>query len=211
MWYDTCSKFSPKKLLTQYHKKKSMDRRKALMNLGILTGGMMLLPSCEFSKEKISLALNNLQVNKMQESMLKDIVNSLIPEGDLSGAGSLNIDDFVWVMVDDCLDEASQKSYIRGLNNFDAQIKNMAKKPFNLLSSQEQIQAFKTITEDSKDQTLKLDNDVKVFLNTTKRFTILGYMKSAYIMTQIMPYSLVPTKYGTCETIDKTKRINVNG
>jgi len=181
------------------------------MNLGILTGGMMLLPSCEFSKEKISLALNNLQVNEMQESMLKDIVNSLIPEGDLSGAGSLNIDDFVWVMVDDCLDEASQKSYIRGLNNFDAQIKNMAKKPFNLLSSQEQIQAFKTITEDSKDQTLKLDNDVKVFLNTTKRFTILGYMKSAYIMTQIMPYSLVPTKYGTCETIDKTKRINVNG
>ncbi len=68
-----------------------MDRRKALVNLGILTGGMVLLPSCEFSKEKISFALNNLQVTESQESLLKDIVSFLIPEGDLPGAGSLNV------------------------------------------------------------------------------------------------------------------------
>ncbi len=29
-------------------------------------------------------------------------------------------------------------------------------------------------------------------------------------MTDIMPYSLVPGTYGACESIDNSKRINVN-
>ena len=49
-----------------------------------------------------------LQVTQTQESLLKDIVSALIPEGDLAGAGSLNVHDFVWVMVDDCMDKEKQ-------------------------------------------------------------------------------------------------------
>ena len=188
-----------------------MDRRKALVNLGILTGGMVLLPSCEFSKEKISFALNNLQVTQTQESLLKDIVSALIPEGDLAGAGSLNVHDFVWVMVDDCMDKEKQTAYIRGLNDFDAQIKKLTGKTFASLDSDKRVQAFNDIVEESKDASAKSKDDVHVFFNTTKQFTIMGYMRSEYIMTEVMPYSLVPTKYGTCETIDNTKRINVNG
>ena len=188
-----------------------MDRRKALVNLGILTGGMVLLPSCEFSKEKISFALNNLQVTQTQESLLKDIVSALIPEGDLAGAGSLNVHDFVWVMVDDCMDKEKQTAYIRGLNDFDAQIKRITGKTFASQNNVERNQTFKIITEDPTDNSEKVNDDVKTFIKTTKYLAILGYMRSEYIMTEVMPYSLVPTKYGTCETIDNSKRINVNG
>lgn len=188
-----------------------MDRRKALVNLGILTGGIVLLPSCEFSKEKISFALNNLQVTQTQESLLKDIVSTLIPEGDLAGASSLNVHDFVWVMVDDCLDKEKQTAYIKGLNDFDSQIKKMTGKTFASQNNEERSQTFKIITEDSMDNSGKVNDDVKTFIKTTKYFTVQGFMGSEYIMTEIMPYSLVPTTYGTCETIDNTKRINVNG
>lgn len=188
-----------------------MNRRKALVNLGIITGGMMLLPSCEFSEEKITLALHNLNVTQRQDLLLKDIVKTMIPEGDLPGAESLNVYKFVWVMVDDCLEVSLQKSYINGLNKFDQQIESITGKGFKSLNTQEQLKAFQIISEDSDDPKTIIDGDVKSFLNATKRFSILGYMKSEYIMTEIMPYTLVPTKYGTCDTIDKTKRINING
>ena len=158
-----------------------MDRRKALVNLGILTGGMVLLPSCEFSKEKISFALNNLQVTQTQESLLKDIVSALIPEGDLAGAGSLNVHDFVWVMVDDCMDKEKQTAYIRGLNDFDAQIKRITGKTFASQNNEERNQTFKIITEDPTDNSEKVNDDVKTFIKTTKYLAILGYMRSDVI------------------------------
>ncbi len=183
-----------------------MDRRKALVNLGILTGGMVLLPSCEFSKEKISFALNNLQVTESQESLLKDIVSFLIPEGDLPGAGSLNVHDFVWVMVDDCMASDKQATYLQGLNDFEGQIKKVAGKTFKSQNNKERIQAFKSLTEETSE-----NEPVKAFINTTKQFTMLGYMRSEYIMTKVMPYSLVPGTYGPCEIVDNSKRINLNG
>ena len=58
----------------------------------------------------------------------------------------------------------------------------------------------------------KLDpEDLKLFVSTTKRFTAFGYMKSEYIMTEIMPYKLIPGTYGSCEIIDNSKRANING
>jgi len=188
-----------------------MDRRKALRNLGILTGGMVLLPSCDFSKEKISFALNNLQVTETQESLLKDIVSTLIPEGDLPGAGSLQVHDFVWVMVDDCMDKETQAVYLRGLNEFDSHVKKITQKTFVSNNNEERELVLKSIAEDPTDESAKVNTDVKTFFNTTKQLTIFGYMRSEYIMTEVMPYTLIPGSYGPCETIDNTKRLNVNG
>lgn len=188
-----------------------MDRRKALINLGILTGGIVLLPSCEFSKEKISFALNNLKVTEDQQSLLKEIVETMIPEGNIPGANSLQVDDFVWVMVDDCLDQTRQTSFLNGLNQFNEQIEKFSGITFTAQNTEQRIESFQNILKDPDKQSSKINDDVKSFLRDAKDFTILGYMNSEYIMTEIMPYSLVPTKYGTCETIDNSKRINVNG
>ncbi len=189
-----------------------MDRRKALRNLGILTGGMVLLPSCEFSKEKISFALNNLQVTETQESLLKDIVSTLIPEGDLPGAGSLQVHDFVWVMVDDCMEKERQDSLHRGLNDFDSTSKKRQRKTFcSYRIMRNDYWHLTAYSEDPQMSHAKVNDDVKLFFNTTKDLTIFGYMRSEYIMTEVMPYTLIPGSYGPCETVDNTKRINVNG
>lgn len=185
-----------------------MDRRKALVNLGILSGGLLLLPSCEFSKEKATIALNNLEISADQERLLKEIIASMIPNGEIQGAIELNVDEFVWIMVDDCLPKDSQHEFLKGLGSFNDAVAEQSGKAFNKLPEKEQSTLLKYLEENNPAE----ENDkVGGFLRTLKQLTVFGYMQSEYIMTEVMPYSLVPGKYGTCETIDPEKRINVNG
>lgn len=185
-----------------------MDRRRALVNLGIISGGLVLFPSCEFSKEKATIALNNLEINASQENLLKEIIASIIPNGEIPGAIELKVDEFVWVMLDDCFSKEGQQDFLKGLNSFNDVVDKTRGKSFHKLLEEERSTVLKSIEEgdqfDEKDK-------VGEFLRTLKQLCIFGFMQSEFIMTEVMPYSLVPGKYGTCETIDPEKRINVNG
>jgi len=187
-----------------------MDRRKALRNLGILTSGIVLLPSCDFSNEKVSLVLNKLSITTSQEELMKELVATMLPEGEISGAGSLMVQDFVWIMVDDCLEPALQESYLIGLSNFKKDFKNIEGKSFLSLEPVKRAKALGLIEASKENTSENINKDFLNFVKITKEFAILGYMQSEYIMTEIMPYPLIPGTYGTCETIDSTKRININ-
>jgi len=187
-----------------------MNRRNALKNLGILTGSIVLFPSCDFSEEKVSLALGKFNVMSGEEALMKELVSCMIPEGDFSGAGSLNIQDFVWVMADDCLDEASQTSFLEGLHGFDDGMKKLGGKSFLKLTQEERVKNLSRLELDAESDLMPENENLIKFVQITKYFTILGYMNSEYIMTGVMPYSLVPGSYGTCESIDNSKRININ-
>jgi len=187
-----------------------MDRRKALRNLGILTGGIVLMPSCDFTQEQVSLSLNKLKIKASEEALMKELVSSIIPEGDLPGAVSLNVHDFVWVMVDDCMDQKSQSKFLTGLKSFKNHIKKITGNPFESLHQQERENILNGLVNDTKDGAEPTPEDLQLFVTITKRFTSFGYMNSEYIMTEVMPYTLVPGTYGPCETIDNSKRINLN-
>lgn len=184
-----------------------MDRRNALRNLGILTGGMVLLPSCDFSSEKVSLVLNKLSLKASEESLMKELVRCIIPEGDLPGAVSLQVDGFVWIMVDDCLNDKDQSRFLNGLGSFESSVKKSNGISF---LSMEQDEREKTITDILNKSTESSEDEIKFFISMTKQLTTYGYMQSEYIMKEVMPYTLIPGSYGPCETVDNTKRINVN-
>lgn len=187
-----------------------MDRRKALRNLGILTSGIVLLPSCDFSEEKISLVLNKLSITTSQEELMKELVATILPEGEIAGAGTLMVHDFVWIMVDDCLEPALQESYLKGLSGFNKDFKNVDGKSFLSSNQEDRVNTLNLIETSKENTTEKTNEDFLNFIDITKRFAILGYMQSEYMMTDIMPYRLIPGTYGPCETIDNTKRVNVN-
>ncbi len=188
-----------------------MDRRKALLNLGILTGGMVLLPSCDFTKEQVSLSLNKLRITASEEALMKELVSSIIPEGKIPGAASLQVHDFVWVMVDDCMDQQKQSMFLNGLKGFDSHVKKITGNSFSSLDQKEREEMLRMIINKPQESSKDDLGALKLFVSTTKEFTSFGYMKSEYIMTEVMPYTLIPGSYGPCETVDKTKRINVNG
>jgi hypothetical protein len=182
-----------------------MLRRTAIKKIGLLTGGLFLLPSCNFSDEKAAIVLNRLRINLDQEKLLKAIVSAMIPEGDIiPGAVSLNVHNYVWIMVDDCLTDEKQRIYISGLNRFNGRIIKESGKSYSKLSKNDQINA---LTEFSN----KEDHFITDFINITKYYTGNGYMQSKYIMTEIMPYPLIPGKFDNCEKVDPNKRINIYG
>lgn len=192
-----------------------MNRRNALKNLGLIAGGIILLPSCDFSDEKVSIILNKLQITIEEEKILQEIVATILPEGEIPGAKSLEVPNFVWVMIDDMLSEKKQKSFMNGLKLFDVSVKELKKNSFTDLSENDKLIVLKDLLNGNthKDKTEKKNDlkDVKRFLKAVKYYTTWGFMQSEYIMTEIMPYQLVPGKYGSCETIELNKRVNING
>lgn len=188
-----------------------MDRRNALRNLGIITGGIVLLPSCDFSEEKASLVLNKLSIEASEQTLMKELVGAIIPEGTIPGAASLNVDNFVWIMVDDILKEEAQERFLKGMRSFEPYVKKSSGESFTALNQQQREDVLTVILNlkiEAKDST---DKDLNFFVSQTKGLSAYGFMQSEYIMKEIMPYSLVPGTYGSCETIDNSKRINVNG
>ena len=72
-----------------------MKRRSALKNIGLITGGLLLFPSCAISDEKVSIILNKLKIDADQEALLKSIVDTMIPEGEILGGLSAKSHNFI--------------------------------------------------------------------------------------------------------------------
>ena len=185
-----------------------MNRRKAIKQLGLLTGGMVLLPACNLSEEKVAMAMNRLRVTESQEALMKEIVAAIIPEGDLPGASSLQVHDFVWVMADDCLADEEQKQFIQGLNGFQEQVRALQEEDFEDLEDKEKTAVLEVLEDPGEAMVWK---EVSLFVKKAKEFAILGYMQSEYIMTEVMPYPLIPGKNPACRMVDPEQRINING
>ena len=123
----------------------------------------------------------------------------------------MQVHDFVWVMVDDCMDQQKQSMFLNGLKGFDSHVKKITGNSFSSLDQKEREEMLLMIINEPQGNSKDNLGALKLFISTTKEFTSFGYMKSEYIMTEVMPYTLIPGSYGPCETVDKTKRINVNG
>ena len=185
-----------------------MNRRQAIRQLGLLTGGVVLLPSCNLSEEKVARAMNRLSVTASQEEQMRDIVASIIPEGKLPGASSLGVHDFVLVMADDCLSDEEQRQFLQGLDGFKEQVRALKEGPFNDLEEAERTDILRVLEDPGEEMVWE---EVTFFVKKVKEFSILGYMQSEYVMTEVMPYPLVPGKNPACHPVDPEQRINING
>jgi hypothetical protein len=118
------------------------------------------------------------------------------------------VQNFVWVMIDDCSTKETQESFLNGLAQFDMKVLELSKKYFVNLKENDRANMLKNLIKSRQ-----AHSDIQNFLNTTKRIAISGYMNSEYIMTQQMPYKLVPGagSYVPCKTINPTEKINING
>ena len=183
-----------------------MKRRNALKNLGLITGGILLFPSCDFSDEKVSIILNKLKIDATQETLLKEIIDTMLPEGEIPGGISAKSHNFVWYYIDDCVSEEEQVGFMRGLDEFDQKSKIAIGK--NFADSDETIR-LQTLNDFMTNEDESTIND---FLEAVKRLSVWNYMNSEYIMTNEMPYKLVPGagSYIGCKTINPNEKININ-
>jgi hypothetical protein len=188
-----------------------MDRREILKSLALITGGMVLVPSCNFSKEEILAAYKNLRITTALQTLLGEIAGTIIPVGNIKGAADIDVQDFILVMVNDCTESDRQDSFSKGLEGFDAFCKKNKSKTFLSLSHEdrESVILQGLAIEDSSGN--EDDKAVRDFLRTTKRFTIQGFMMSEYIQTEIKPYKIIPENYNGAALIGDLNEERING
>lgn len=184
-----------------------MKRRDALRSLALLTGGLVLVPSCDFSKEDILTAYQNLEVTPSLKQLLAEIADTIIPSGNLKGASDIEVQDFILVMVNDCLEKEAQQTFMSGLCGFDDFSKKSKGNKFEKLNP-EQRKALVLDGLSTEDESQKT---IRNFLQTTKRLTIQGFMVSEYMQTEVKPYSLIPGDYKGDVLIADLKTEKING
>lgn len=190
-----------------------MNRRIALRHLALISGGLALIPSCDFSSDDILAAYENLKVTSSQKTLLGAISDTIIPAGEIKGALNLEVPDFILVMVNDCFIKENQDKFTAGLTAFPEYAKQTAGKNFEALSTKEKEELILAGTKLESDDTPegKVRSNISYFLNSTKRFTIQGYMASEYIQTEIIPYSLIPGEYNGAVLISDLQKPRING
>ena len=169
-----------------------MKRRSALKNLSMAFGGLVTLPAWASNWTPDSIGTTT-TLSISDESLLAEMVETIIPETKTPGAKSLKIHQFAMRMINDCYGEATQKSLKQGL----AKIEELAKQTNN-----------KSFVEcDAKQRTAiilqmsKADDASKKFVDMIKSLTIRGYTNSEYYMVNIKHYTMAPGFFHGCVPI----------
>lgn len=174
-----------------------MDRRSVLKKLAILGGGIFLAPSCTFDSERLSVALDNLEIVPEQERLLSLVVETLIPNTDIPGGEQLKLHQFVLIMVDDCRGEEDQKYFVEGLKELNPFSDSRYGKSFSDCSAEERENLIARVLGENKQEATNYPA-VQKFVSMTKRYTIQGFLTSEYVMTEVLPYELVPGSFEGC-------------
>jgi hypothetical protein len=197
-----------------------MNRRIALKQLGFITAGAMILPSCVHKARELSIALKNIVITGDQEAVLAEIVQTMIPATDVPGAKDIRVHQFVLRMVDDCYDTETQQKFVTGLAQVDELTKKRFDKSFEDCTDEERLTFLKEMdaqkkSEEKKEPELLTDgkeNQFPAFYSLTKKHTVQGYLSSEYIMTNVLVHNMIPGRYNGCVEIkDKNDIQNVIG
>lgn len=164
-----------------------MNRRSLLKNLALATTAAMLVPACVADSRKVSIALNNLNVNGDDEELLALIAETIIPKTDIPGAREVQAHLYTFVMIDDCAAEEVKEKFIQGLKAFDRDMKDFAGVRFSNATIKERSETLLKI-EDVQ----SVKDEVRSFYFLVKRYIIEGYTSSEFYLTKIRPYQLVP-------------------
>lgn len=179
-----------------------MKRRIALKQLGVITAGAMVLPSCVRQAKEATIALSNIIINGDQEVLLAEIAETIIPATDIPGAKALNVHHFILKMVDDCHDKESQTQFISGLSQVEKAVKEKFSKPFDECSSEERKQFLLELEQKNKDaKDGEKREDLPAFYSLTKRYSAQAFLSSEYVMTNVFKYNMVPGRFEGCVEI----------
>ncbi len=173
-----------------------MQRRTAIQNIALTIGGTILLPSWANAWNKQSFQNSSFNISPLQENILAEIVETIIPKTDTPGAKELNIHQFTTKMVADCYDKKSQETFVKGFDLIDAAAKKDFSKPFVECDAKQKLAILNKMSNSE-------NSDEKGFVRLIKNLTIQGYLNSEYVMTNLRIYEFAPARYHGCVPVKK--------
>ena len=177
-----------------------MDRRTALKNLALVVGGTVLLPRCTTSNPVAHF--KNFDVTNDQQSLVLEMAETIIPKTTTPGATDLEVDKFIWLMLDDCTKKDDQKAFFKGMGEFKDLVKKTYNKDFVDCTKEEKLSLRKNFESKGKPAQKnpnppddKYSKELHAFYGKVKGLTVFGYTESKYFLTKVDVYELVPGRY----------------
>ena len=158
-----------------------MQRRSAVKNVALTIGAAIVLPSWANAWSKDSFKNIFTKVSSLQENILAEMVETIIPKTNTPGAKELNIQQFVPKMVADCYDKKAQEIYAKGFELVDNNAKNLFSKSFVDCDAKQKLEVLNKMAKSE-------NSDEKSFIQLVKGLTIRGYLSSEYVMTNLLIY-----------------------
>ncbi|MFM9840173.1 MAG: gluconate 2-dehydrogenase subunit 3 family protein [Cyclobacteriaceae bacterium] len=178
-----------------------MKRRKALLGISGITGGLLL---SYVGYRWASLATKPDFSNLLgQKKLLEAITDVIIPKTDSPSASECLAHEFVIKMIMECSDTKTQNNFMTGLADLESYCNSEFKKSFINCSEEEKNQVI--IYCAAKDKSApgilgKIQKRIfgKSFFATLKEYTVIGYFTSQQGATTALRYALIPSKYMAC-------------
>jgi hypothetical protein len=189
-----------------------MNRREALRRTAAITGlavtgpvGIGFLNGCKPTGDPDWQPVFLTQEEVRTVTAVADII---IPGTDTPGAIELHVPEFIDVMLNDCFSEELQVSFRKEMKNFREKIASDYSKPFDMCSMDEKqkiISVEEKVTYDAFNQSGK-----RSFYINLKQIVLLGYFSSEFVMTNLLNYTPVATRYEGCIPLNQDDRLYVD-
>ena len=173
-----------------------MQRRSLVKNITLTIGASIILPSWANAWNKESFQNNYFKSSHLQENLLAEIVETIIPKTNTPGAKELNVQQFIPKMVMDCYDKKAQAIYKNGFELVDKNAKNTFSKSFMECDGKQRTEILNKMSKSENE-------DEKSFIQLVKGLTIKGYLSSEYVMTNLRIYEYAPARYHGCVPVKK--------
>src|SRR4029079_12309312 len=100
-----------------------MDRRKAIKNLAIVSGGLITLPQWMVSCGVSDTTIHQSSFSVAEQRILGSITDTIIPAGNSIGALSVGVDKFLQKLIDDCYEKGAQDNVKTQLKSLEGSAK----------------------------------------------------------------------------------------
>src|SRR6188474_182091 len=107
-----------------------MNRRKAIKNLAIVSGGLITLPQWMVSCGVSDTTIHQTSFSSAEQKILASITDTIIPVGNSDGALSVGVDKFLQKLIDDCYEKDAQDNVKTEIRYLEEATKTTHKKSF---------------------------------------------------------------------------------
>ena len=168
-----------------------MNRRKALRNLVVVSGGIITLPQWMVSCGASDTTVHHTSFSIAEQKILAGLADTIIPAGNKIGALSVGVDKFLQKLIDDCYEQEVQDNVKAQLIGLEKSAKTTHNKSYNdCTQAQREELLLKLSTSENKTE--------KDFFNLVKSETIRGFNTSQKVMTEYLGYKIAPGHYFGC-------------
>ena len=165
-----------------------MNRRRAIKNLAIVSGGLITLPQWMVSCGVSDSATHQTSFSIAEQNILARITDTIIPAGNAIGALSVGVDKFLQKLIDDCYEKEARDNIKAQLKVLDQSAKASHKNSFaGCTQDQREALLLKFSTSQKKEE--------KDFFDTMKSETIRGFNTSQKVMQEYLGYKVAPGHY----------------